>query len=305
MNASSKPAMTKPHLFFVGVGNMGNPMAANLVKAGYEVSVFDRVTDKTNNLVQLGAKRVATLAEGAAQADVVMTSLPGPPQVKEVMLGEGGLISAMRPGATIIDTTTSAVDLVKELVSICQQRGIDFLEAPVTNAIDAAAEGRLSIFVGGDVAVFEKHRPLFDVLATKIFHVGAPGNGATIKLLTNLLWFVSAAAIGEGLMLGKRAGLDLPSLIEAIQSSYGGSFVCAADSPKILDGVYNTTFPIQHACKDMRLTTDMADAFGVPMELAKYVQGFMEGARAKYGDGADCLAVVKMLEEAARIPLRR
>jgi 3-hydroxyisobutyrate dehydrogenase-like beta-hydroxyacid dehydrogenase len=102
------------------------------------------------------------------------------------MLGEGGLIAALRPGTTIIDTTTSAVDLVKELVDTCQQRGIAFLEAPVTNAIDAAAEGRLSIFVGGDVAVFEKHRPLFDVLATKIFHVGAPGNGATIKLLTNL-----------------------------------------------------------------------------------------------------------------------
>lgn len=304
MNASNKNATPKLRLFFVGVGNMGNPMAANLVKAGYEVSVFDRVTDKTTNLVSLGAKRVTSLAEGAKDADVVMTSLPGPPQVKEVMLDEGGLIAAMRPGTAIIDTTTSAVDLVKELVEASKQRGIDFLEAPVTNAIDAAAEGRLSIFVGGDLAVFEKHRPIFDVLATKIFHVGAPGNGATIKLLTNLLWFVSAAAIGEGLMLGAKAGVPLPVVWEAIKSSAGNSWVAEHDVPSIFAGNYDPSFSLALCCKDLGLINDIARSQGYELTMGKFVESLFQQAAKTYGDSAAELHVVKLLEDRVGMLLR-
>ena len=283
---------------------MGNPMAVNLVKAGYDVSVFDRITDKTNNLVQLGAQRVATLAEGASHADVVITSLPGPPQVREVMLGEGGIIAAMRSGATIIDTTTSAVDLVKELVDTCQQRGIDFLEAPVTNAIDAAAEGRLSIFVGGDMAVFEKHRPIFDVLGTKIFHVGAPGNGATIKLLTNLLWFVSAAAIGEGLMLGAKAGVPLPIVWEAIKSSAGNSWVAEHDVPSIFAGHYDPSFSLALCCKDLGLINEIARSQGYELTLGKFVESLFQQAAHTYGESAAELHVVKLLEDRVGMLLR-
>lgn len=283
---------------------MGNPMAVNLVKAGYDVSVFDRITDKTNNLVQLGAQRVATLAEGASHADVVITSLPGPPQVREVMLGEGGIIAAMRSGATIIDTTTSAVDLVKELVDTCQQRGIDFLEAPVTNATDAAAEGRLSIFVGGDMAVFEKHRPIFDVLGTKIFHVGAPGNGATIKLLTNLLWFVSAAAIGEGLMLGAKAGVPLPIVWEAIKSSAGNSWVAEHDVPSIFAGHYDPSFSLALCCKDLGLINEIARSQGYELTLGKFVESLFQQAAHTYGESAAELHVVKLLEDRVGMLLR-
>ena len=304
MNASNNNAVAKPRLFFVGVGNMGNPMAANLVKAGYEVSIFDRDTEKTMNLVSLGAKRVASLTEGAHDADVVMTSLPGPPQVKEVMLGEDGLIASMRPGATIIDTTTSAVDLVKELVEASRQRGIDFLEAPVTNAIDAAAEGRLSIFVGGDLAVFEKHRPIFDVLATKIFHVGAPGNGATIKLLSNLLWFVSAAAIGEGLMLGAKAGVPLPVVWEAIKSSAGNSWVAEHDVPSIFAGNYDPSFSLALCCKDLGLINDIARSQGYELTMGKFVESLFQQAALTYGDSAAELHVVKLLEDRVGMLLR-
>ena len=304
MNALNNNAVPKPRLFFVGVGNMGNPMAVNLVKAGYEVSVFDRVTDKTTNLVSLGAKRVASLAEGALVADVVMTSLPGPPQVKEVMLGEGGLIASMRSGTTIIDTTTSAVDLVRELVEASNQRGIDFLEAPVTNAIDAAAEGRLSIFVGGDLAVFERHRPIFDVLATKIFHVGAPGNGATIKLLTNLLWFVSAAAIGEGLMLGAKAGVPLPVVWEAIKSSAGNSWVAEHDVPSIFAGNYDPSFSLALCCKDLGLINDIARSQGYELTMGKFVESLFQQAALMYGESAAELHVVKLLEDRVGMLLR-
>ena len=126
---------------------MGNPMAANLIKAGYPTTVFDVSKDKANNLIALGAQWADNLAHGAKNTDEVMCSLPGPKQVREVMLGDQGLIAHVNAGATIIDTSTSAVDLVKELTHLTQAKGVDFLEAPVTNAVDFAALGRLSIFV--------------------------------------------------------------------------------------------------------------------------------------------------------------
>ena len=165
---------------------MGHPMAANLLKAGHPLTVFDISPDKAQDLLAQGAQWANSLHQGVAASDVVMASLPGPAQVQAVMLGEAGVMAALRPGMTVIDTSTSAVDLVRQLADLARQRGGDFLEAPVTNAVDFAALGRLSIFVGGDEAVYLRHRPIFEVLGEKIFHVGAHGNGATIKLLTNL-----------------------------------------------------------------------------------------------------------------------
>ncbi len=294
----------KPRLFFVGVGNMGNPMAANLIRAGYSLCVFDKATEKTANLVSMGARGVTSLAEGATQCDVVIASLPGPVQVREVMLGERGLIASLPPGTTIIDTSTSAADLARELVDTAKQRGIDFLEAPITNAIDAAAEGRLSIFVGGDAQCFAKHKPIFDVLGNKVFHVGAPGNGATIKLLTNLLWFVSAAAIGEGLMLGAKAGVPLEIVWEAIKSSAGNSWVAEHDVPSIFAGHYDPSFSLALCCKDLGLVNEIARSQGYELTMGKFVESLFRQAMDKYGESAAELHVVKLLEERVGMLLR-
>ena len=293
-----------PQVFFVGIGNMGNPMAANLIKAGYKVSVFDVTPSKADNLLALGATWAQSLTQGAAAADVVMASLPGPAQVREVMLGESGVLAAMKPGTCVIDTSTSAVDLVRELVTLAKGLHVDFLEAPVTNAVDFAALGRLSIFVGGDAACFEKHRPIFDVVGEKIFHVGAPGNGATIKLLTNLLWFVSAAAIGEGLMLGAKAGVPLETVWEAIKSSAGNSWVAEHDVPSIFAGHYDPSFSLALCCKDLGLIHDIAQSQGVNLPMAGAAQALFQQAKQTYGEQAAELHVVKLLEEQAGLLLR-
>lgn len=287
----------KPKLFFIGVGNMGNPMAVNLVKAGYDVTVFDAVRTKADNLVALGASWVNSVAQGAAPADVVMASLPGPVQVREVMLGEQGVLAHVKAGATVIDTSTSAVELVRELVALADSKGVSFLEAPVTNAVDMAALGRLSIFVGGDAACFEKHKPIFDVIGEKIFHVGEPGNGATIKLLTNLLWFVSAAAIGEGLMLGAKAGIPLHTVWEAIKSSAGNSWVAQHDVPSIFAGHYDPSFSLALCCKDLGLIHEIAASQGYDLPMAGMAQKLFQQAMATYGPDAAELHVVKLLEE--------
>ncbi len=290
-------ADSKPTVFFIGVGNMGNPMAANLVKAGYAVTVFDVSPLKADNLVRSGAVWGHTLAEGAAQADVIMASLPGPVQVREVMLGEQGVLAHAKAGATVIDTSTSAVELVRELVDLAHSKGVNFLEAPVTNAVDMAALGRLSVFVGGDKACFEKHKPIFDVIGEKIFHVGQPGNGATIKLLTNLLWFVSAAAIGEGLMLGAKAGIPLHTVWEAIKSSAGNSWVAEHDVPSIFAGHYDPSFSLALCCKDLGLINGIAQSQGYELPMGGMAQKLFQEAMATYGPEAAELHVVKLLEE--------
>jgi len=286
-----------PTLAFIGVGNMGNPMAANLIRAGYDVTVLDSVPDKTANLVALGAKQAQTVAQAVAQADVVMASLPGPPQVSQVMLGEHGVLAHVGVGATVIDTSTSSVELVRELVALANRKGVGFLEAPVTNAVDMAALGRLSIFVGGDQETFEKHKPIFDVIGEKIFHVGEPGNGATIKLLTNLLWFVSAAAIGEGLMLGAKAGIPLHTVWEAIKSSAGNSWVAEHDVPSIFAGHYDPSFSLALCCKDLGLINGIAKSQGYDLPMGGMAQQLFQQAMATYGPEAAELHVVKLLEE--------
>ena len=244
------------------------------------------------------------MATAVEHADVVMASLPGPTEVKQVMLGEEGVLAHARTGCTVIDTSTSAVELVKELVTVAESKGIDFLEAPVTNAVDFAALGRLSIFVGGSKAAFDKHEAIFKIIGEKIFHVGQAGNGATIKLLTNLLWFVSAATIGEGLMLGAKAGIPLETVWEAIKSSAGNSWVAEHDVPSIFAGHYDPSFSLALCCKDLRLVNEIAQSQGYELTMGQHALELFEKAKSAYGPQAAELHVVKLLEDRVGLLLR-
>ena len=291
---------------FIGVGNMGNPMAANLIKAGHHVTVMDRSIEKTQNLAALGAKVAQSIQEAVQGADVIFASLPGPVQVREVMLGSigPGLIDCVKAGSVVIDTSTSAPDLVKQIVAKAKAMGVDFLEAPVTNAVDFAALGRLSIFVGGDEAAYQRCLPLFNVIGEKIFYVGQPGNGATVKLLTNLLWFVSAATIGEGLMLGAKAGVPLHTVWEAIKSSAGNSWVAEHDVPSIFAGHYDPSFSLALCVKDLTLINDIAKSQGYYLKMGEMAKSLFQEAVDKYGEQAAELHVVKLLEERVGFMLR-
>ena len=287
----------KPALAFIGVGNMGNPMALNLIKAGYGVTVFDLDQSKTLNLQAAGAQVADSLQSAVQHAEVVMVSLPGPPQVAQVMLGDDGVLAHLKPGTTVIDTTTSSVELIKQLVDVSSQKQIDYLEAPVTNAVDFAALGKLSIFVGGSLTAFEKHKPIFEVIGEKIFHVGEAGNGATVKLLTNLLWFVSAATIGEALMLGAKADIPLNTVWEAIKSSAGNSWVAEHDVPSIFAGHYDPSFSLALCCKDLGLINDIAHSQGYSLPMGAHALALFEKAKSVYGADAAELHVVKLLED--------
>ena len=283
---------------------MGNPMAANLLKAGYDLSVFDLEPHKAKNLIALGAKLTESVSQLGKQSQVVICSLPGPNEVKKVMFGDEGLVNAISPGSTLIDTSTSSVELAQELTQLLEKKQVSFLEAPVTNAVDFAALGKLSIFVGGNKSDFEKHQPIFEVLGEKIFYVGKPGNGATIKLLTNLLWFTHAAVIGEALMLGAKADIPLNIVSEAIQSSAGNSWVAQHDIPSIFAGHYDPSFSLALCCKDLSLVNQIAQSQGFTLTMGQFVQKLFEEAKNTYGESAAELHVVKLLEDRVGTYLR-
>jgi 3-hydroxyisobutyrate dehydrogenase len=204
----------------------------------------------------------------------------------------------------VIDTSTSSVDLAKQLDATIKAKGAAYLESPITNAADGARDGKLSIFVGGDDTVYAQCLPIYQTLGEKIFHVGAAGNAATVKLLTNLLWFVSAATIGEALMLGAKAGVPLPTVWEAIKASAGNSWVVEHDVPSIFAGHYDPSFSLALCCKDLTLVNQIAQQQGYTLTMGQFALTQFEKAKDIYGPDAAELHVVKMLEDKVGLLLR-
>lgn len=295
---------TKPTITFIGVGNMGNPMAYNLLHAGYELTVFDLDKTKTENLVSNGATLAENLAVSVRNADIIISSLPGPAQVREVVLGENGILNSAKKGSILIETSTSSVELAEEIEKKSKELSIDYLETPLTNAVDGARNGTLAFFIAGNKKAFEKCLPVFETMGSDLFYVGKPGNGATTKLITNLLWFINAAAIGEGLMLGAKADIPLETVHEAIMKSAGGSWVAKHDVPSIFAGHYDPSFSLELCCKDLRLVSEIAMNQGFDLKLGALANDLFNKAKDKYGGDAPELSVVKLIEEEMGILLR-
>jgi glutamate-1-semialdehyde 2,1-aminomutase len=296
--------MSRPNICFIGVGNMGNPMAVNLLRASYNLTVFDLDPNKTKNLISLGAKSANSIKEATAGADLILVSLPGPPQVREVILGKEGVLNSIKEGATIIDTSTSSVELAKEIQESSLSKKVKYLEAPITNAVDGAALGELAFFIAGDKNCFEENLEIFNILGSDLFFVGEHGNGSITKLITNLLWFVNAAAIGEGLMLGKQANIPLETIAEAIKASAGDSWVARHDITSIFEGHYDPSFSLELCCKDLGLVNDIAKNQGFDLTMGAKAQEVFRLAKDKYGASAPELSVVKILEEKMNTLLR-
>ncbi|MEE9301229.1 MAG: NAD(P)-dependent oxidoreductase [Alphaproteobacteria bacterium] len=289
---------------FIGLGTMGAPMAANLIEAGYALKVHDRDTAKARRLKEQGAAIARTPRLAARGSDVVITSLPGPKQVRAIWRGAEGLKIGLRPGAVWIDMTTNEPELVKRLAAELTPRGIAVLDAPVTGAVDGAIDGTLTIFVGGDARTLKRCRGLFRALGKKIVHAGPLGSGNAVKLVTNLLWFIHAAAIGEGLVLGVSAGVEPVTLWKAIRASVGDSFVAEHDVPSIFAGHYDPSFSLDLCLKDLGLAHGLAARLEVPLALGGRTQELFRQAKRRYGGQEGELHVVKLLEEKTHTPLR-
>jgi 3-hydroxyisobutyrate dehydrogenase len=289
---------------FIGLGNLGAHLAASLVRAGHQVTVTDLNRASAASLEAKGAVWAASVAELAAACEVVLTCLPSSAAVRQVVAGDGGVLSTLQPGGTWIDMSTNDRDETLQLASLAAAAGVRVLEAPVTGGVHKAAAGEITVLVGGDPALFDEHRELLGAVGSPVLHMGPLGSAAVIKVITNMLAFIHLVAAGEALMLAKQGGLDLAQAFEAIRHSSGNSFVHETESQVILNGSYNIGFTMDLACKDLGFAVGLGRDLGVPLELAGLVEQTFIRSRAQYGGSAWSSQVVKLLEDAVGTDLR-
>ena len=286
---------------FVGLGNMGGPMARRLCAAGYDVHAFDLSADALAAVVESGATAAADAADCAAEADVFLTSLPRPDHVESVMVGAGAL-AALRPGSLWIDLTTNRKELVAELAADAPD-GVAVVDSPVTGAVDGARNGKLTLFAGGDDADLDRAESILSHLG-RVIRCGPLGTGNVTKLVTNQLWFIHAAAIGEGFALGMANGVELDVLWDAIKDSVGDSFVARHDAPSIFAGHYDPIFTLDLCVKDLGLTTELAANVGTDLPLTERAADTFGRAAERYGRDVGELHVAKRIEDDAGLSFR-
>lgn len=290
-----------PTIGFVGLGNMGGPMATRLAASGYEVTAFDRNPDALATAVAGGVVK-ADSAVGCAKADILCTSLPRPDHVQAVMAGPDGALAAMKPGSIWVDLTTNRKELVAELAASAPE-GVTVVDSPVTGAVDGARNGKLTLFAGGDGACLDRVEPILSNLGL-VIRCGPLGTGNVVKLVTNQLWFIHAAAIGEGFATGMANGVELDTLWYAIKESVGDSFVARHDAPSIFAGHYDPSFSLDLCIKDLGLTAELAANVDAQMPMTAAAHETFQRAADRYGSDVGELHVCKQIEDDAGLSMR-
>lgn len=289
---------------FVGVGAMGGPMAANLLRAGHHLTVHDLRRETAAPLLEQGAAWAGTPRAVAAASDAVLLSLPNPADVEDVMTRPDGVLAGAATGGTVIDLSTNAPAVVRALAAAAAERGVRFLDAPVSGGVRGARKGTLAVMVGGDAACLDEHRPLLEAIGDRVFHVGDVGAGNVVKLLNNMLFFVNLLGAVEALVVGAKAGVDPAVLREVVQASSGTSFAWDSGTRAILRDRLAPTFTMALAAKDIGLATALAEEVEVDVPMGGLAHRLIDRCRDDGMAAEDVLAVVKVLEAQAGVTVR-
>jgi 3-hydroxyisobutyrate dehydrogenase len=280
----------------VGLGIMGSGMAANLVKAGLEVSVQNRTAARAEPLVAAGATARTTPAELAAGSDVVLVCVSDTPDVEAVLFGPDGVAAGAAPGTLVVDASTIAPEATRDFAARLAAQGVAFLDAPVSGGSEGAAQGTLSIMVGGDAADVERARPVLEAIGRRITHVGPVGAGQTCKLVNQVLVVGNMLAVAEALLLAQAGGLDLATTIAAVESGAAGSWMLSNRGPQAVARDWRPGFTIDLQQKDLRLVLEAADALGVPLLGTAAIFQLYRSLQAEGLGGEGNHALVKALE---------
>ena len=290
---------------FVGLGNMGNPMASNLLKAGHQLTVHDLRREAATNLLEMGANWADVPKDVVPGNDVVFTSLPVPRDVQAVVLGDNGILEGSDTSTVYMDLSTNSPTIIRQIHDTLAERGVTVLDAPVSGGVYGAAAGTLAVMVGGDKAVFNRMKPTLDAIGSHVVYCGPIGNGMVCKICNNLLSMGIGVLMTEALTLGVKAGVDLATLADVIANSSGGNRRLVEKFPRYLfQGNFEPGFATALAAKDVRLATDLGREYGIPMELSNLVdQRHVEAMFRGWGP-EDSDAVSKIQEEKAGVQLR-
>jgi 3-hydroxyisobutyrate dehydrogenase len=294
----------KERVGFIGLGIMGQGMARNLLKAGYELRVWNRTADKMEALVAEGAIRSTNLAGLAVESDIIITCVSDTPDVVQVLTGEEGVIHGAQPGALVIDMSTISPDVTRQIAAQFTERGVHTLDAPVSGGSEGAARGTLAIMVGGEVEQFERALPVLQAMGKAIIHVGGHGDGQMVKLVNQILVVGYALSISEALLFAQAGGLDLKKTIEAVASGAAGSWMLSNRGPQILVRDWRPGFMIDLQQKDVRLVLAEADRLGLPVLMSSMVFNLY---RTLQNDGLGAEgnhALIKALEKLSGVEVK-
>jgi len=290
---------------FVGLGKMGRPMAARLIGAGIELVVFDVRPDAVADFICTCGGRPATkLGDLAAQSDAIVTMLPNGHVVRQVVLGDGGLLGAMAPATVLIDMSSSSPTGTRELGELLARHGVDMIDAPVSGGVGRAETGTLSIMAGGDPAVVDRCRPVLQPIGQRIFATGPLGSGHALKALNNLVSAAGLIASAEALLIGRRFGLDPSIMIDVFNSSTARNNSTENKLKQfVLSRSFASGFSLGLMVKDLTTAVELAHATGTPAPFSAECRELWAAAQAELEEDADHTAVVQWFERLARVKL--
>ncbi len=286
---------------FIGLGIMGRGMARNLLKAGFEVRDWNRTASRMDELTTDGAKRTASPADLAAQSDVIVICVSDTPDVEAVVLGEGGIIHGVKPGALVMDMSTISPHATREMAAKLKEKGAHMLDAPVSGGSEGAARGTLSIMVGGEADQFARALPVFQALGKTITHVGEHGAGQMVKLVNQILVVGNALAMCEALLFAQAGGLDLQKTLDAVAGGAAGSWMLSNRGPQIIHRDWRPGFTIDLQQKDVRLILKAADQLGVPLLGTGTIFNLYRMLQSQGLGGEGNHALIKALEKLSGI----
>jgi 2-hydroxy-3-oxopropionate reductase len=289
---------------FVGLGIMGRPMLRNLLKAGHAVIAYGRTGAKVDAAVADGAERGASNADVGARAPIVVTMLPDGPEVEEVVLGAGGILSGAKAGSLIIDMSSISPLVSQKIAAACAEKGVDFVDAPVSGGEPKAIEGTLAIMVGASQPVFEKAEPILNCMGSSVTLTGPVGAGNTTKLANQIMVACNIAAMGEALALATRCGLNPEVVLNAVKGGLAGSAVLNAKGPMLIARNFKPGFRVNLHQKDLRNALETAEANSVCLPLTAQVQQMISSLMAHGMGDLDHSAIATFVEEASRVEVK-
>jgi 3-hydroxyisobutyrate dehydrogenase len=289
---------------FLGLGIMGSRMAANLVGAGFELTVWNRTEAKAVAFCkQHGAKLAATPAQAAADSEIVVTMVVAGPQVEQVLLGDAGAATTASPGTLCIDCSTIGPTATRSIGERLAGLGIAIVDAPVTGSAPRAQDGTLTIMAGGTAEDFERARPILEPMGELVVHAGALGDGQMVKLINNAVAATNAAVLGEALVVAAKADIDLDALVKVMAAGSGSSTMLALKATPMREHDYTTLFKLEHMLKDVRLCLEEGQAVGAPFPFAALTREILTAGAGRGLGEADFAALIEVLEGTAGIKL--
>lgn len=282
---------------FIGVGVMGGPMVLNLMKKGFDVSVYTRTKSKAQAVLDAGAHWCDTVAEAAKGRDVVITIVGYPKDVEEVYFGENGIIENADAGTVLIDMTTTSPRLSQRIYEEAAKKGLPALDAPVSGGDVGAQKGTLAIMVGGDREAFDRMQPVFAAMGTNIRYQGAAGNGQHTKMANQIAISGCIASVCEAIAYAKKCGLDPQDMFDAISTGAAGSWQMTNNGQKIIDGNYAPGFYVKHFIKDMNIAIDESDARQMGLDVLHLVRDKYVKLAELGGEDDGTQALIKVVEK--------